>query len=87
MPTLNIGKKFDAFGFEVFYADGHSMEEIMSTLDKISESRDNKLPKCIIAKTIKGRGVSFMENVASWHGVAPNDKEYELAIEEIKKGL
>lgn len=87
MPTLDLAKKFDAFGFEVINIDGHNMEEIVNAFDKLKASRDNKKPKCIVAKTIKGRGVSFMENVASWHGMAPNEKEFKIAIKELERGL
>ena len=68
-----------------FYIDGHNMEEIVATLDKIRASHNN-LPKAIIADTIKGRGVSFMENQLGWHGVAPNDEEYKQAMEELDGG-
>lgn len=86
MPNIDLGKRFEAFGYEVFYIDGHNMEEIVSTLDKIRASHNN-LPKAIIADTIKGRGVSFMENQLGWHGVAPNDEEYKQAMEELDGGL
>lgn len=86
MPNIDLGKRFEAFGYEVFYIDGHNMEEIVATLDKIRTSHNN-LPKAIIADTIKGRGVSFMENQLGWHGVAPNDKEYKQAMEELDGGL
>lgn len=86
MPNIDLGKRFEAFGYEVFYIDGHNMEEIVATLDKIRASHNN-LPKAIIADTIKGRGVSFMENQLGWHGVAPNDKEYKQAMEELDGGL
>lgn len=86
MPNIDLGKRFEAFGYEVFYIDGHNMEEIVATLDKIRASHNN-LPKAIIADTIKGRGVSFMENQLGWHGVAPNDEEYKQAMEELDGGL
>lgn len=86
MPNIDLGKRFEAFSYEVFYIDGHNMEEIVATLDKIRASNNN-LPKAIIADTIKGRGVSFMENQLGWHGVAPNDEEYKQAMEELDGGL
>lgn len=86
MPNIDLGKRFEAFGYEVFYIDGHNMEEIVATLDKIRASNNN-LPKAIIADTIKGRGVSFMENQLGWHGVAPNDEEYKQAMKELDGGL
>jgi transketolase len=86
MPLQDIEKKFQAFGFETKRIDGHSMEAIVETLDEVREAK-NSLPKCIVLDTVKGKGVSYMENVADWHGVAPNDKELELALEEIAGGL
>ncbi|WYP26488.1 transketolase [Alkalihalobacillus sp. FSL W8-0930] len=86
MPLQDLGKKFEAFGFETTRIDGHSMEEIVETLDGIRESA-NKKPKCIILDTVKGKGVSYMEDVGDWHGKAPNDEEFEQAIKEISGGL
>ena len=86
MPNQDIEKKFNAFGFETKRINGHSMEEIVETLDYIREAKNDK-PKCIVMNTVKGKGVSFMENVASWHGVAPNDEEYKQAMEELEGGL
>jgi len=86
MPLLDLEKKFDAFGFWTRTIDGHNMEEILTTLNDVRNLRDGK-PKAIIAKTIKGRGVSFMEDVVDWHGMAPNKEQYEQAINEIDRGL
>ncbi|HIX83172.1 MAG TPA: transketolase [Candidatus Megamonas gallistercoris] len=86
MPNIDLGKRFEAFGYEVFYIDGHNMEEIVATLDKIRASHNN-LPKAVIADTVKGKGVSFMENQLGWHGVAPNDEQYKQAMEELEGGL
>ncbi len=83
MPLIDIAKKFEAFGFEVFSIDGNDMEAMVETLEACKANK-NGLPKCIVGKTIKGKGVSYMENVCSWHGVAPNDKEYEIAMAELK---
>lgn len=86
MPNINLGKKFEAFGFETIVIDGHNMEEIIATLEKAKAAKNGK-PKCIFANTIKGKGVSYMENVCAWHGVAPNEKEYEQAIKELDAQL
>lgn len=86
MPTRDIAKKFEAFGWETYNIDGHSMEEITDVLDKVRGKKDGR-PKCIVAKTVKGKGVSFMENVPEWHGKAPNDEEYARAIKDIEEGL
>ncbi|MGF6947794.1 transketolase [Neobacillus sp. B4I6] len=86
MPNHDLEVKFAAFGFETKRIDGHSMEEIVATLDEIRGSKNGK-PKAIIVNTVKGRGVSFMENVVDWHGVAPNKEQYEQAIAEVAGGL
>ena len=78
-----LDEKLKAFGFEVYTIDGHNYEEIEKTLLKAKKS--NKLC-AIIANTIKGKGVSFMENVAGWHGKAPNDEQLKTALEELNAG-
>ena len=82
MPNIDLGKKFEAFGFDNYEIDGHDMQQIVDTLDKIRASKNGK-PKCIFAHTIKGKGVSYMENECGWHGVAPNEQEYEQAMKEL----
>lgn len=86
MPNGDLGEKFKAFGWETIEIDGHSMEEIVAALDKCYASKNGK-PKCIYGHTVKGKGVSFMENQCGWHGVAPNDQEYEQAMAELKAQL
>ena len=86
MPLQDLEKKFEVFGFETKRIDGHSMEEIVETLDEVRAAKNGK-PKCIVMDTVKGKGVSYMEDVADWHGVAPNDEEYKQAIGEIAGGL
>lgn len=87
MPTGDIGKKFDAFGFEVFSIDCNDMSQILAAFDLIRSRSTNGRPKCIMAKTLKGRGVSFMEDVAEWHGMAPNDEQFATAMADIERGL
>ena len=82
MPLIDIGKKFEAFGFEVVNCDGNDMESLVKVMDQLLASK-NGLPKCIVGKTVKGKGVSFMENQVGWHGVAPNDDQYRQAMEEL----
>lgn len=82
MPNIDLGKKFEAFGFEKYEIDGNNMEEMVETFDKIRTAKNGK-PKCIFAHTVKGKGVSYMENQCGWHGVAPNKEEYEQAIKEL----
>lgn len=86
MPNQDLEKKFQAFGFETRRINGHSMEEILETLDYVREAKNGK-PKCIVADTVKGKGVSFMEDVVDWHGVAPNEQQYQQALAEIAGGL
>ena len=78
-----IDKKFEAFNFHVININGNDFDELRAAFE---EARNTKgMPTAIIAKTLKGKGVSFMENSVDWHGKAPNDAEYEQAMEELKK--
>ena len=78
-----IDKKFEAFNFHVIDINGNDFDEIEAAF---KEARTVKgRPTAIIAKTLKGKGVSFMENQASWHGKAPNDEEYKIAMEDLEK--
>lgn len=86
MPNLDLAEKFRAFGCRVYRIDGDNMEQIVDTLDSIRDVRDG-LPKCIVMKTKKGRGVSFMEDACEWHGMAPDGEQYKRAIDEIREGL
>ncbi len=86
MPNIDLGAKFKAFGFDVYYINGHDMEEIVRTFDVIRMRPDHK-PKCIIGQTVKGKGVSYMENVAGWHGNAPNKEQYEQAMKDLEEGI
>lgn len=78
-----IDEKFKAFNFNVINIDGHNFDEIDAAFKAAKECKG--MPTVIVAKTIKGKGVSFMENKASWHGVAPNDEQYAIAMEELEK--
>ncbi|MCF0125717.1 MAG: transketolase [Clostridia bacterium] len=77
-----IDEKFRSFGFQIIKIDGNDIEEIIKAFD-VARSVKNK-PTCIIAKTVKGKGVSFMENKAEWHGKAPNEEQYKQALAEIE---
>ncbi len=85
MPVLDLAKKFEDFGFDSYCIDGNSMEEITAVLDTIRAEKNGK-PKFILGKTVKGKGVSYMENQCGWHGKAPNKEEYERAMEELNGG-
>ena len=75
-------KKFEAFGFHVITINGHDFNEIEAALAEAEATKGQ--PTVIIAKTIKGKDVSFMENAVNWHGAAPNDEQHAAAIEELK---
>jgi transketolase len=78
-----IDKKFEAFNFHVINIDGHDFEQIAAALKEAKETKGQ--PTAIIAKTIKGKDVSFMENNAGWHGKAPNDEEFAIAMADLEK--
>ena len=81
MSSYPIDEKFKSFGFNVVTIDGNNIEEILNAFE-IAKKTKNK-PTCIIAKTIKGKGVSFMENKVGWHGKAPNKEEYIQAMKDL----
>ena len=78
-----IDKKFEAFNFHVINIDGNDFDQIRAAFKEARETKG--MPTAIIAKTVKGKGVSFMENAAGWHGKAPNDEEYEIAMADLEK--
>lgn len=85
MSPLPIDEKFKAFGWNVIVIDAHNYDEIKNAI-KAAKAFKGK-PTAVIAKSVKGKGVSFMENEASWHGAAPNTEQYEQAIAEIDAHL
>ena len=84
MSPYPIDEKLRAFGFDVTEIDGHNFDEMEAAF---AQARQATKPFAIIMKTTKGKGVSFMENNASWHGKAPNDQEYEVAMAELRAHL
>lgn len=82
MPIEPLKDKWISFGWMVKEIDGHNISEILSVLEKLKE--DQRKPTVVIAHTIKGKGVSFMENKAEWHGKAPNEEEFQLAMQELE---
>ena len=80
-----LDKKFESFGFNVHTIDGHNFDEIEAALNNARETKG--MPTAIIAKTVKGKGVSFMENQVGWHGKATNAEEFEIAIAELDAQL
>ena len=86
MPNIDLGKKFEAFGFETYEIDGNDMQQIVDTFERIRMTKNGK-PKCIFGHTVKGNGISFMENECGWHGVAPNEEQYAQAMKELDAQL
>ena len=78
-----IDKKFEAFNFHVINIDGNDFDQIRAAFAEAKATKG--MPTAIIAKTVKGKGVSFMENEVDWHGKGPNDEEFAIAMEELKK--
>lgn len=78
-----IDKKFEAFNFHVININGNDLDEIAAAFKEAKETKG--MPTAIIAKTVKGKDVSFMENQAGWHGAAPNDEQYAVAMADLEK--
>ena len=83
MSLGSIVQKFIAFGWNVLEVDGHDVENLYETFEKLNSS--NGAPTVIIAKTVKGKGISFIENRVEYHGKLPNDDQYKIAMEELEK--
>lgn len=81
MSSYPIDEKFRNFGFQVINIDGHDIDEIIKAFDVAKNVKEK--PTCIIAKTTKGKGISFMQNQVGWHGKAPNEEQYKKAMEEL----
>jgi len=81
ITTCTVGEKFKAFKWNVIEIDGHNYEEIINALDTARTVKGQLT--VIVANTVKGKGVSFMENNAGFHGAAPNDEEYKKVMEEL----
>lgn len=80
-----MDEKFAAFGFNVIKADGHDFDQIEKAFDNAKSVKGK--PSVILATTVKGKGVSFMENQVGWHGTAPNKEQYEQAMAELNAAL
>lgn len=78
-----IDKKFEAFNFHVINVDAHDFDQLRAAFKEARETKG--MPTCIVLKSVKGKGVSFMENVAGWHGKAPNDEEFAIAMADLEK--
>ncbi len=84
MPLGDLAAKFRTFGFDVYEIDGNDMEQMVAAMDLALAVKNGK-PKCILGHTVKGKGVSYMENQCGWHGAAPNEQEYKQAMEELDR--
>ncbi|MDD4698703.1 MAG: transketolase [Oscillospiraceae bacterium] len=82
---MPIDQKFKAFNWNVILINGHDFDEIERAVEEANKSTDK--PTAIIAETVKGKGVSFMENQVGWHGSAPNDEQYAIAMKELEEKL
>ena len=82
MPMHNMHERFESFGMNVIDVDGHDVKALSDAFDQAKEVKDK--PTMIIAKTVKGKGISFMEGESSWHGNAISDEHYEQAMKELK---
>lgn len=85
MPMIDIASKWQSFGWNVIQINGHDVEEISDAIDKAKKVKDK--PTIIIAKTVKGKGVSFMEGQSTWHGKPIGREEYEKAMKELGVGV
>ena len=85
MSPYPIDEKFAAFGLFVQTVDGHDFDAIDEAVKRAEAEKGR--PSAIVLKTVKGKGVSFMENQVGWHGKAPNDEQYHAAMEELEKAL
>jgi transketolase len=83
MNPTPYAEKLEAFGLHVISINAHDFDQIAAALAEAKQTKGQ--PTAIIARSVKGKGVSFMENQASWHGNAPNDAQYQQALEELKK--
>lgn len=81
MSSYPIDEKFESFGFHVIKVDGHNIQELITAFNEAKTTKGK--PTAIIAKTIKGKGVSFMENQVGWHGKAPNEEQYNTAMHDL----
>lgn len=78
----DLGSKFASFGWDVIHVDGHDIDELIKVLNAAKATKNDR-PIVVVAKTVKGKGVSFMENEAGWHGKAPNFDQVKLALQEL----
>lgn len=83
----DLDKKFESFGWDAQTIDGHDIEQVIEAIDEAKKNLGSKKPSVIIANTVKGKGVSYMENQYLWHMKAPNDEQYEQGMKELEKEM
>ena len=87
LDLLDLGKKYEAFGWEVYSCDGNNYEDLENTILKAKAARGNGKPKAIMMKTEMGQGVDFMMHTHKWHGTAPNDEQLQKALAQLEETL
>jgi transketolase len=87
LNLLDLGKKYEAFGWEVYHCDGNNMEELEATILKAQAAKGDGVPKILIMKTEMGQGVDFMMHTHKWHGTAPNDEQLAKALGQLEETL
>ena len=87
MNSAPVDEKCKAFGCNVITIDGHDFDQIEKAFAFFHQALGSGKPTCILMNTVKGKGVSFMENQAGWHGKAPNDEEYKIAMDELTAAM
>ena len=85
MNTEPLGDKFRAFGFHVIQIDGHDLDELEYAGHRFHDLHGTGVPTAVLMKTVKGKGISYMEDQAGWHGKAPNEEQYRLGMVELSK--
>lgn len=87
MSMGNLKTKFESFGWDVLEMDGHNMDEILSTINEAKNRLGKGKPVGIIMKTVMGKGIDFMEGTHEWHGIAPNDEQLKLALDQLSETM
>ena len=85
MPSEPLDKKYEAFGWNVIHVDGHDYAALIAAFEQAAACKGK--PTVLLAKTVKGKGISYMENNAGWHGKAPSDEQYEQGKQELEAVL
>jgi len=87
LNLLDLGKKYESFGWEIYHCDGNNLEELEATILKAQAAKGDGVPKMVIMKTEMGQGVDFMMHTHKWHGTAPNDEQLQKALGQLEETL